>query len=249
MKLYFNGCSTTIGEELTNPEKDSWPSLVSSHLKLGFLNDAVSGGTNDRIVYKTCQNINQYDFFFIVWTSYTRFTEYNPVDNFEINFNPQLKLDVTLHHSDDLKKNYQKYKTYGELYYKHWFNELYEFKKWLQQIILLQSFFKMQGKNYLMLNNMNNHLSLWLQPQETFIQSVCPLLEFFDYVSDDQLLQEHHQIQELNSMIDQSKFIEWNNWFLGDMTKKYPCGPRGHILEDGHQAVAKKVLEYYNKLL
>jgi hypothetical protein len=246
MKLYFNGCSTTFGDELSNPQKDAWPALVASHLQFDFLNDAAPGGSNDRIVYKVCQHINHHDFFFIVWTTYTRFTEYNPVDNFEINFTPQMALDASSHYSDDLKKNYRKFKTYGEMYYKYWFNELYEFKKWLQQIVLLQSLFKSQGKKYLMLNNTDNHLSIWLQPQNMFIESVRPLLEFFDYLNDDQLLEEHRQIQELDSMIDKSKFIEWNNWVLGDMTKKYPCGPRGHILEDGHQAVAKKVLEYYN---
>lgn len=83
----------------------------------------------------------------IAWTDYTRFTEYNPVDNFEINFNAALNLDASLHYSDDLKNNYKKYKNYGDLYYKYWFNELYEFKKWLQQIMLLQSFFDVHKKN------------------------------------------------------------------------------------------------------
>ena len=127
MKLYFNGCSFTYGTELKNPGSDSWPTLVSAYLKSDFLNDAVPGGTNDRIMYKTIQNINHYDCFFIAWTFYSRFTEYNPVDNFEINFTPNMNLDTSLHHSDDLKKNYQKYQDYGNLYYKHWFNELFEF--------------------------------------------------------------------------------------------------------------------------
>lgn len=248
MKLYFNGCSTTFGDELDNPQNDSWPALVSSHLQSNFLNDAVPGGSNDRIVYKVCQHLNHHDVFFIVWTSYSRFTEYNPVDNFEINFNPSLLLYSALHYSNDLKKNYHKFKTYGEIYYKYWFNELYEFKKWLQQIVLLQSLFKVQGKKYLMLNNNENHLSIWLQPRDVFIEAVRPLLEFFDYLNDDQLLEEHYQIQELHSMIDKSKFIDWNKWFLGDMAKKYPCGPRGHILEEGQRAVAKKVLEHYNNI-
>ena len=249
MSLYFNGCSFTYGDELTNPKHDAWPVLVSSRLESNFLNDAVSGGTNDRIVYNTVQNINHYDYFFIAWTFYGRFTERNPVDNFEINFNPQLKLDASLHYSNDLKKNYQKYKDYGTLYYKYWFNELYEFKKWLQQIVLLQSFFKVHNKPYLMLNTGDNNLSLWLQPKGKFIDATRHLLDFFDYLNDDQLLNEHLQIQELNSMIDKSTFIEWNNWAITDLTLNYPCGPFGHLLEDGHWAVANKVIEYYNKII
>ena len=247
MKLYFNGCSFTYGNELTNPQQSAWPTLVASQLNCDFLNDAVSGGANDRIIYKTIQNINNYDYFFIAWTRYTRFTEYNPVDNIEINFNPSLGLDPSTLYSDDLKTNYSKYKDYGLMYYKHWFNELFEFKKWLQQIILLQSFFKQHNKPYLMLNTSDNNLSLWLQSRGKFINSTKHLLSFFDCINDDQLLEEHTQIQKLNSMIDTSTFIEWSNWSINQLSFAYKCGPGGHILEEGHQAVANKVIECYNK--
>jgi hypothetical protein len=249
MRLYFNGCSFTYGDELKNPKQDSWPVLVSLCLESNFLNDAVSGGTNDRTVYNIIENIDRYDYFFIAWTFYSRFTERNPVDNFEINFNPSLNLDASLHFSDDLKKNYQKYKDYGNLYYKYWFNELYEFKKWLQQIVLLQSFFKVHKKPYLMLNTTSNNLSLWLQPREKFINATKILLNFFNYLNDEQLLNEHLQIQELNSLVDQSTFIEWNRWSITDLKSIYPCGQGGHLLEDGHQEVANKVIKHYNKTL
>jgi hypothetical protein len=248
MKLYFNGCSFTYGDELKTPQQDAWPILVATHLKCDFLNDDVSGGTNDRTVYKTIQQVNNYDYFFIAWTTYTRFTEYNPVDNFEINFNPKLNLEPSFHYSDDLKKNYLKYKNYGQLYYKHWYNDLFEFKKWLQQIILLQSFFKQHNKPFLMLNTMSNDLSSWLQSREKFINSTRHLIEFFDYLDDTQLLNEHAQIQDLNSMIDTSTFIEWSNWAITDLKSTYKCGPTGHILEEGHQAVANKVIKHYNNL-
>ena len=248
MKLYFNGCSFTYGDELKNPQQGAWPTLVSSQLKCNFLNDAVPGGTNDRTVYKTILNIDNYDYFFIAWTLYARFTEYNPIDNFEINFNPQLNLDPSSHYSDYLKKNYSKYKDYGQMYYTHWYNDLFEFKKWLQQIILLQSFFKQHNKSFLMLNTSNNNLPLWLQPQDKFINSTKTLLSFFDYLNDDQLLEEHAQIQKLYSMIDTSTFIEWNNWSITDLSSTYKCGPGGHILEEGHQAVANKVINCYNKI-
>jgi hypothetical protein len=248
MKLYFNGCSFTYGEELKNPELSAWPTLVADHLKCNFLNDAVSGGTNDRIMYKTIQNINDYDYFFIAWTAYTRFTEYNPVDNFEINFNPNLNLDPSRHYSHDLKINYSKYKDYGQMYYTNWYNDLYEFKKWLQQIILLQSFFKKCNKPYLMLNTINNNLSLWLQTRDKFINSIKHLLPFFNYLNDDQLLNEHDQIQQLVSMIDTSTFIKWNTWTIINLSSSYKCGPGRHILEDGHQAVANQVIECYNRI-
>jgi hypothetical protein len=88
----------------------------------------------------------------------------------------------------------------------------------------------------------------WLQPRENFINATRHLLDFFDCLTDNQLLNEHTQIQDLVSMIDTSTFIEWNSWTITDLSSIYKCGPGGHILEEGHQAVANKVIEYYNKI-
>jgi hypothetical protein len=249
MKLYFNGCSFTHGDELQNPSESAWPVLVSRHYKKEFLNDGISGGTNQRTVYKTILNIDQFDFFVIAWTDYSRFTLYNPVDNFEINFNPMLNLDASLHTSDDLKKNYKKYKEYGTLYYKHWFNDLYEFKKWLQQILMLQAFFNIKNKKYMMLNTFPNYLSNWLQPKENFIKSIKSLCTFFDYLNDDQLLQEHYQIQSMVSMIDAQKFIQWGDWTIKDLSKQCAIGPGGHILEDGHKKLSTIVIDHIDQHL
>jgi len=249
MKFYFNGCSFTHGDELSNPSDSAWPVLVSRHYDKDFLNDAVPGGTNQRTVYRSILNIDQFDFFVIAWTDYSRFTLYNPIDNFEINFNSSLTLDASLHYSDDLKKNYKKYKDYGSFYYKHWFNDLYEFKKWLQQILMLQAFFDKKNKKYIMINTMPNHLMKWLQPKENFIESIKPLCDFFDYLNDDQLLQEHYQIQSMASMIDKEKFIKWGKWAITDLSKHFPIGPGGHILEDGHDNLSTIVIEKINQHL
>ena len=98
-----------------------------------------------------------------------------------------------------------------------------------------------------MLTTVSNNLSAWLQPQEKFINATRHLLDFFNYLDDDQLLNEHLQIQELHSMINKSNFIEWNNWSINNLCSSYPCGPGGHLLEKGHQAIANKVIDYYNK--
>lgn len=248
MKLYFNGCSLTYGDELVDPKLNSWPSLVSKQLGVDFVNDAVRGGANDRILFRTVMNSDRYDFFFVAWSSYHRFTEYNPVDNFEISFQPQLNLNPDLHYSDDLKKNYHKYRTYGELFYQHWYNDLYAFKSWLQQIILLQSFLASKSKPYLMINAMRNNLDSWLQPDHSFIQSCRHLISFFDRANDNQLLEEYQNIQYLVNQIDRSRFKGWAEWCIYDLKHTHETGPGGHILESGHREVAEKVLEYYNSL-
>ena len=54
MRLYFNGCSHTFGDDLTD-RNCAWPALISKKLNCEFVNDAASGGSNDRIMYKTAQ--------------------------------------------------------------------------------------------------------------------------------------------------------------------------------------------------
>lgn len=247
MKLYFNGCSFTYGDELTAPEKHAWPVLVSRHLDATGTNDAVPGGTNERTLHLTLNQAEHHDFVIVAWTHYHRFTEYNPVDNFEINFTPQLNLDVRLHHSDDLQKQFFKYKKYGEMFYKYWFNELYEFKKWLQQIVLLQCFLRDRNKPYVMLNTVDNHLPNWLQPWANFNEACRELISFFNRMDDDQLYSQHQQIQHLASLIDKTCFVHWGTWCIKDLCSTHPCGPRGHILESGHRAVADRVLDHYNQ--
>ena len=157
-----------------------------------------------------------------------------------------MNLDPELHDSDDLKKNFSKYKQHGETFYKYWFNELYEFKKWLQQIVLLQSFFRARNKPYIMLNTVDNHLSRWSQPWDTFNEACRDLISFFDRVDDYQLHNQHQQIQYLISLIDRTCFIDWGSWCIKDLCSTHLCGPRGHILESGHSAVADRVLDHYN---
>jgi len=247
MKLYFNGCSFTKGDELTDPKTTAFPAVMSKKLGLEFVNDAESGGSNQRIVYRTVQNLNEYEYFIIAWTNYNIFTEYNPVDNFEINFTPNLNLETSLHLSNDLKENYKKYYDYGKLYYTHWHNELYEFKKWLQEIILLQSVFEKQNKKYIMLNAVENNLEKWTSPKDKFIFNVKPLLDFFDYLNDDQILAEYNNIQTLLSMIDYSYYLDFNQWCITDCNKEFQFGKGGHPLEDGHNAIADKLINFYNK--
>jgi hypothetical protein len=97
-----------------------------------------------------------------------------------------------------------------------------------------------------MLNTMHNNLHHWIQPASSFIGSTRHLLDFFDRANDQQLLKEQKQIEELHFLIDKSKFISWNEWYITSLKTSYLCGPGGHILEDGHSAVAKIVLEFYN---
>ena len=235
MKLYFNGCSHTWGNDLADPSTTAWPAVLSKTLGVEFINDSASGGTNDRIMYRTIKNINQFDKFYIAWAHTTRFTRYRTDNNHDVNFNPQLVHSLYGKDPDFIN--------YGKIYYRIWHNELYAIKLWLQNIVMLQRFFETEGKPYVMVNTANNHLNRWLSGPDDFNDSIKSLV-CFDQMSDDLLLQEHQEIQQLLSLIDTTYFVGWNTWCLTDELKKYPVGPTGHLLEQGHSATAEYILNH-----
>ena len=93
MRLYFNGCSHTFGDDLQD-RSQAWPAIVAKKLNCEFVNDAVSGGSNDRIVYRVIKNIDLYDKFYIAWTYTNRFTLYRSDNNHSVAYNPKLELFV-----------------------------------------------------------------------------------------------------------------------------------------------------------
>ena len=50
MRIYFDGCSWTKGEELENQEKERYSKLICDELGAEETNLAIKGGSNDRIV-------------------------------------------------------------------------------------------------------------------------------------------------------------------------------------------------------
>lgn len=233
MKLYFNGCSHTWGDDLQNPLTQSWPAVLSQRLGCDFVNDSQSGGTNDRIIYRTIKNLDEFDKFYLAWTYTSRFTRYRSDNNHDVNFN--LQITHSLYGKD------QDFKNYAKLHYQTWHNELYSFKLWLQNIILLQSLFKIKNKKYLMINACHNFINQWSVAWQNFNNNVKSLL-CFDCMDDTQLYAEHQEIQKLLCQIDYSNYPGWGTWYITSL--KHPVGPTGHLLDAGHQAIAEFVLKH-----
>jgi hypothetical protein len=232
MRLYFNGCSHTYGDDLANRDQ-AWPAVIAKQLGFEFLNDSVSGGTNDRIMYRTIKYADQFDKFYIAWTYTSRFTKYRSDNNYEVNFNPQLV--NTLYGKDP------EFVVYGKTYYRTWHNELYTFKLWLQNIILLQRFFESIKKPYVMINSTDNLINRWCSDRKYFNNKVQSLL-CFDLMNDEQLYVEYLEIQSLVDQINFDHYIGWGTWTLVDVMKTHPVGPTGHLLSSGHHATAQHLL-------
>jgi hypothetical protein len=234
MKIYTNGCSFTYGDELQSPDTSAWPAVLAAQIGADITNDAVPGGTNPRTVYHTIKNLqNKFDLYLIAWTADTRFTVYKSDNNFEINFNPEL--ENQLYGQKDF------YRDWGKTYYTTWYNQLYAFKLWLQQILQLQAV--LGPRPYLMINTMSNDIDRWTAPWPEFAAKVKDMINF-DVMNNEQILAEHKEIQYYVAQIDVSKFYKWNQFAIQDLCSQYECGPRGHILEHGHQRLANQINEH-----
>jgi len=236
MRLYFNGCSHTWGDDLLD-QSQAWPALIANSLKSDFVNDATSGGTNDRIMYRTMKYAHEFDEFYIAWTYTSRFTRYRADNNHEVNFNPQL--------AHKMYGDHPAFAQYGKIHYSIWHNELYCFKMWLQNIILLQRYFQSINKPYVMVNADHNHINQWSVGWNMFNDSVQSLL-CFDIMDDDTLYKEHTEIQKLLNQIDTKNYVGWGDWWLTQVCKLYPVGATGHLLSEGHKHIADYILNDTN---
>ena len=128
-----------------------------------------------------------------------------------------------------------------EMIKQEWYNDLFAFKIWLQQIIQLQKL--LENRNYLMINTFENNLDLWLVPKDRFIEKIKHLINF-DSMDDDQIFDEFNEIQYYISLIDTSKFYRWKEFHIGQLCSQFKCGPRGHFLEEGHTYLADLIYNY-----
>ena len=230
--MWATGCSHTYGDDLED-KLTAWPYLLAEKLGMSCINNAISGGSNERVLYESIKS-NSCDVAVIAWTYKERFTRYDNSNNFQIHFNPALS------HTDYSDVYY--FKQYGKLHYAHWSNSLYEFKIWLQQIIILQRYFESKSQRYLMLNGAVNNYSDFSTPWDNFNIKIKHLV-CFDEMNDEQLYQEHQEIQKYIAEIDMTCYYSINNFHITDLHNEYPVGDTGHLLDEGQQHLADRLYD------
>tara|TARA_B100000945_G_scaffold141379_1_gene113297 strand:+ start:277 stop:882 length:606 start_codon:yes stop_codon:yes gene_type:complete len=128
MKIYFDGCSWTCGEELENPEEERFSKLLCDELGAEETNLSIRGGSNDRIVRNLLveNNIEDYDLAVIQMTLPVR-TEY--YDNKWIRVNPKYNFSKWLHGENvnikRLGEKFTRHKDFWKYYYMHVSNQKY----------------------------------------------------------------------------------------------------------------------------
>lgn len=239
-KFYFVGCSGTYGDDLSDKERQTvnWPVLISKHHGAEYKNDSAKGGSNQRIITKTLQNIGKFDRYYIQWTVASRFTLHDASNWYDVNFNANLVHDMYS------KVDY--FNTFGKYYYTHWYVPVYSFKTWLEQVVLLQDCLKLHNAPYLMLSARDELWKYLVTDREHFIENFAKLHDIENF-NDTQILQHHDEIQHLLSLIDFNNFIVPTDFCIDALKKTYPAGRTKHLLADGIKHVADYILEFEGK--
>jgi len=208
------GDSFTYGEELSD-RTSAWPQLLATKLSVELLNLGQPSASNDNILRKTIdQTIIDPDIDFVVigWSNIGRseyadeFGYYDVWPGYQGNL---FKRDGTNWRSDLVD------------YVSRYHNSEAIHKKFIQQVILLQSYLQSRGIKYIMLNIVQNEY----YKKKHFDGQ----LKYFEQVNKDYFLG-----------FNESGMVEWT----------YGCakGPNDHFLEEGHQMVADKIYEHVRSL-
>ena len=209
MILYTVGDSFTYGQELPNPEHQAWPVLLADKLGYRLINDGTPGVSNEFIIKKTIQAVAKHkpDLVVIAWTSCGRQEHADEWGVYDIW--PGCSSRVFEDHVLNYRKELIKYITLYD-------NPEHEYRRWLRQVILLQSFLQIHKIDYIMCNTFDNQF------------------RFEEFSKNN---------QEYYELIDKDRFIGWPTEGIVEWTWGTEQGPDGHPLQEGHKRIAKRLYE------
>ena len=208
-KILALGDSFTYGEELKN-RNNCWASLVGQRLGCTVDNFGAPGGSNPKAIRMLFeQHIKNYDLVLIGWSHYDRMELVDEIGIYDswpggqrtiyrqqAPWRAQIIDYITVHHNDD-----------------------YLYRQYLMNIVMVQSYLKVNQIPYIMMDAFGNHKDPRRHAPEN---------------------------TDLVSQIDVSHFIGWPHESMAEWTAGLEQGPGGHFLDEGHAVVAEKI---YQQLL
>jgi hypothetical protein len=208
--LYTVGDSFTYGQELPNPEQQAWPKLLADRLGYRLINDGRPGVGNEYIVKQTIKAVAKHKpkLVVVAWTSCGRQEHADEWGVYDIWPGCSSKKFQNNQYENrlDLIKYITKYN-----------NAKHEYRRWLRQVVLLQSYLQVNNQPYLFCSTHDN--------QHRFGQYYTLCQDYYD-------------------LIDHAKFAGWPNDGMVEWAYGTPHGPGGHFLEQGHQRVADEISKY-----
>lgn len=229
--IYVDGASYTYGDELVDPASQSWPACLSRMLKTKVVNHAKVGKSNEHMVFDTVNFcINDRPDLVIV--------AFGPVERkFFVRRENNFPIDISVSGSNSVYHQHKELEQFKNLLFKYWSNYLYDTWKFLQLIVTLESFLKQRQIPYLLMNTVDQQLVIDLLTIST--QSAdCKykLLDAFDVMDDNQIIEVEKQLQSLYNSIDHTNFYDFG-WHFKKLVKF-----KSHPSADQHQEIAKFIL-------
>lgn len=214
-QLLTVGDSFTYGDELADIYQ-AWPYKLADLLDYEVHNLGLSGCSNDSIIRRTLEElvINQYDLVVVGWTFPGR-----------IEWKDQIGLPYNIWpgHRQSHPVSTQDHPWRQTLidFISQYHSAEYLYQRYLQQVILLQSYCQTLGTKLLMID----------VPQTNYYRSVG-----------------REQHDKMENQIDKTKFVGWGQFGMIELTRNYPKGRGGHPLEQGHLEIAKTIYEHIRNL-
>jgi len=213
MKLVTVGDSFTYGEELAD-RTSAWPQQLANRLNYELLNLGQPSASNDKILRKTLDYLtfDTADLVIVGWSNIGRSEHADEFGYYDVwpGYQGNLFKQDGCTWRNDLVDYVSRYHNSDAIH-----------RKFIQQVILLQSYFKSRGIRYIMLNIVQN--------------------EYYKK----RLFEGHQKYFE---QVDTEQFLGFNE--SGMMEWTYGCvqGSGGHFLEQGHQIVANRIYEHIGNL-
>jgi hypothetical protein len=209
--IYIDGGSNTYGEELPDRLTQAWPFLLQTHVGLPVVNQALQGKSNQHIMFDLVNfcSIHRPKLVVLGWVNVSRKMFVRRENNYVV--------DLTASSSNSTYKNSKELTQFQNLLYRYWSNYLYDMWQFLQTVVVAQSFLKSHNIPYLMFNDVPQHdvlRLLTISSQSATIKN--HLLDAFDQMNDDQILQIEKHINSTFAMIDQANYHDFS-WHFGKL--------------------------------
>jgi hypothetical protein len=209
--IHAIGDSFTFGDELDNQEQ-AWPAVLSGLLNQAIINQGKSASGNSRMVKRTIDAvIESANMIIIGWSGVGRQEFADEIGIYDLWAGRSFRAfqnDPT--HRIDMIKYMTAYDA-----------PKYYYAKWLRQVILVQSFCKL------------NHV---------------PCVMFVACDANESHRQYAKEFQHLVDKIDHSMFVDTMSKSVAQWCYGLPYGPNGHPLVEGHQRIAEKINEHIRNI-
>ena len=203
------GDSFTYGEELTD-RNDSYAIQLGARLSANVVNEARPGSGNSRMIRNVISHVSQWptDLVIIGWTSPGR-QEFADADGV---------FDIWPGYGGNMFRNDgQTWRLELLDYINQYHDPRYIYQQYLIDVIMMQSYLKQRGIQYIMLQTVMN--------------------EYYHHTY-------YSGMKSLTNEIDAENFLGWPNEGMSEWTQGCRRGPNGHFLEAGHQRVTEKLYEH-----